>query len=520
MQGQSKWGRDFVRVDRELPSKVLKRVGQVRRLGIRGFARTVYALTAGPAAYALMQPAMHVRATRLRARARNKSHAARLELLEERVGREIDEDRAPLLREIDPEADARLAAKRIDGLPVALGEFGEHGRILSLVGPIAGVPCVSADEFTPRGGGRIELVDRNGRLGVRKSYGSGRGRFLQALEAGLDLAPVQHTPRVLAVDWHANAITSAFVSGSPAREATSGSRPPVERAIEQSLLAIHRAGYVLGRIQADDLVIAPDGTPVFLNLAHALPLAGLSRDMSIYLRDLDSARCNALFGTRLITAAHLRSGDLAPQSKAAADRAYASILIRDDIRWGRIWNTDVATGRWNYFLAHHLPIPQRGAVLDLGSNNGFNPLQMLRRGAASAVAVEYNAEVIRDGEFLKAAFEWLDNRDYDLRFIHGSFADLPAWGLGRFDMVTALCSLYYLDDAQMGDLARYIRTLTDMFVLQCNTDRLIHRNEEDRYRRASVQFALELLERAGFAERQVIAPPGYSRPLVIGRAAC
>jgi SAM-dependent methyltransferase len=143
---------------------------------------------------------------------------------------------------------------------------------------------------------------------------------------------------------------------------------------------------------------------------------------------------------------------------------------------------------------------------------------MLRHGAASAVAVENNGGVVRDGEFLKAAFEWLDNRNYDLRFIHGSVADLPAWGLGRFDVVTALCSLYYVDEARMRDIARYVRTLTNLFVLQCNTDRLIQRSEEDRYRRASVEFALELLEHAGFAERQVIAPPDYSRPLVIGRA--
>jgi len=91
--------------------------------------------------------------------------------------------------------------------------------------------------------------------------------------------------------------------------------------------------------------------------------------------------------------------------------------------------------------------------------------------------------------------------------------------LPRFDMVTAFCSLYYLSEAEIRDLLRYIRTRTDMLVLQCNTDRLIDRGgQEETFRKASVEFAVEMLDQAGFSKRQIIAPPGYSRPLVIGRA--
>lgn len=437
--------RDLVRIDRKLPAKVLKRVGQVRRLGARGFARTAFAIALGPAVYSLMQPAMDMRSRRLGRRARTHALEARLAVLRERVRR----------------------------------------------GP----------------------APKNG-PGLRQTFGANRGAFVQALEAALDMAELRSIPGVLSVDWEAYAITFA----APVEPLKPAGDASLASAIEQSLLAVHRAGYVLGQIGDDDVAIASDGTAVFVNLARALPLAGLSRDMSIYLRDLDSERCNKLFGTQLITARELRSGNLASPTKAPGDRAYASVVIRDDIRWGRIWNTDVATGRWNYFLKHHLPIPEGGTVLDLGSNNGFNPLQMLRRGAATATAVEYNESIVHDGEFLKRAFEWLDNRTYDLRYIHGSFADLPRWDLGRFDMVSAFCSLYYLGDREMREIARHIRTLTDVFVLQCNTDRLIYREEKDQYRRATVEFAVDMLEVAGFTDRQIIAPPGYSRPLVIGRA--
>jgi hypothetical protein len=337
----------------------------------------------------------------------------------------------------------------------------------------------------------------------------------------LDLAESEAIPAVISADPEANTITAAFIIGCHVDEMPlEGARTVVARRIEESLLKIHRAGYVLGRIDKEGLLIdASDGKPVFLDLRHALPLAGLSRDTSVHLRDIDSARSNDLFGTSLITADVLRSEALgAETTENDGDRAYASILIRDDIHWGSIWNTDVGTGRWNYILKDHLPIPQNGTVLDLGSNNGFNPLQMLRHGAASAVGVEFRDSIIRDGEFLKSAFEWFDNRSYDFRYVHGSFADLPSFGLGRFDMVSALCSLYYLGDHEMREIARYIRTLTDALVLQCNVDRLIYRASEEEYRRASVEFAVEVLEQAGFRKQQIIAPAGYSRPLVIGRS--
>ena len=79
----------------------------------------------------------------------------------------------------------------------------------------------------------------------------------------------------------------------------------------------------------------------------------------------------------------------------------------------------------------------------------------------------------------------------------------------RFDIVTALCSLYYLPEQQICDLVRHIRTLSNVLVLQCNTDRLIDRGgDEEVYRKASVGFAIEMLEHAGFTERKIVAPPG------------
>lgn len=356
---------------------------------------------------------------------------------------------------------------------------------------------------------------------VRMEFGADRGRFVQALEAMLDLADEGGAvPRIVSADFATCTIIAAAPKGQGSRKAAADAE--VRNHIEQALLAIHRAGYVLDEIREDSILIADDGSAVVTGLENVLPLEGLSRDMSVYLRDFDRDSFNRLFGTRLLTGRYLRRRDSAPvaidqpENDAAADFAYASIVVRDDVHWGNIWNTDVGSARWNFILKDHLPIPRGGRVLDLGTNVGLNPLQMLRHGAASAIGIELDPKKALNAEVLKAAFEWLDNRSYDFSCIRASFADLPALGLGRFDLVTALCSLYYLSEQEMRDVVAYIRTITDVLVLQCNTDRLIKRADEETFEKASIEFAVEVLEQARFAKIEVIAPPGYSRPLVIG----
>lgn len=442
----------MLRIDRQLSAKVLKRVGQLRRLGARGLVHTAYVRALGPAVYALTDPARNVAAGLHRQRALGRALPLRLERLKIRVAEE---------------------------------------------------------------------VKAGGKAGAQTDFGTDKGRFVQTLEALLDLrAAGCAVPRIVSVDWAANRIACEKLEMVPA-----GFDEESIAALEEVLMAIHRAGYALGEIGREDIAFTAAGDPLVVNLSNATPLAGLSRDMSIFLRDGDRHRFNQLFGTRLLTAAQLREL-LSPKARIAGDKVrsfseiYAPVLLRDDIRWGKIWNTDVGVGRWNFIMKDNLPIPKGGTVLDLGSDNGFNPLQMLRSGASSAVGVEIEPQPIEQGKFLKSAYEWLDNRSYDFRYIHGSHADLPGFGLPQFDVVTALCSLYYLPEQQIRELVRYIRTLTGTLVIQCNTDRLIDRGgAEDIYRKASVAFAVEMLEQAGFTDRRIIAPAGYSRPLVIGRAA-
>jgi SAM-dependent methyltransferase len=442
-----------------------------------------------------------------------------------------------------------------------LGEFDQDGDLLFRddLRAVTSLPVTEEKSFCRRKKHRLLLVNVEGRLGVRKEFGDARGRLVQELEALLDLrAHGCAVPAVISADWQANSVTMTYVPGRVLREllAEAGAKvrnrgngdaaaglPEEQRirsaralldrvltdeqveAIASEMLAVHRAGYVLEDVKYGNIVIqSSNGAPFFIDFERALPISGLAPRLAAYLRDVDRRKFNAHFGTDLQTAKTLRSLAAPPSALDAgggngrAEGVYAPAIIRPDIHWGPLWNTDVGIGRWNFIMKDHLPIPRGGSVLDLGANNGFNALQMLRSGAGSAVGVEIDPRAIRQGEFLKQAVEWADNRRYDFSYIEGSHAELPKHGLGRFDLVTALCTLYYVSEQEMRDTVQFLRTITNLVVLQCNTDRLIERSTESTFRKASVEFSLDLLASAGFSRTEVVAPPHYSRPLVIGRS--
>lgn len=153
--------------------------------------------------------------------------------------------------------------------------------------------------------------------------------------------------------------------------------------------------------------------------------------------------------------------------------------------------------------------------MSLGSNNGSIELHLLREGVDEIVAYEADDEYAAQGRFLTAACECVDNREYRLRYVVGDMRQ-AAWAEGRFDFVVALCSLYYLPEEDMHGIGVAIANKSSKFILQCNVRMDIGREDPDQYRRASVEFATDLLREVGFSSIAVIAPRNYSRPLVEG----
>jgi len=95
--------------------------------------------------------------------------------------------------------------------------------------------------------------------------------------------------------------------------------------------------------------------------------------------------------------------------------------------------------------------------------------------------------------------------------------DLPQLDLGRFDMVMALCSIYYLDEISIMNLVSHINKITDTLILQCNVAKDIGRSDPHTYVKAEPNYALNILLQNGFINNKVISPHNYTRPLIIGR---
>jgi SAM-dependent methyltransferase len=291
----------------------------------------------------------------------------------------------------------------------------------------------------------------------------------------------------------------------------------VER-VSAELGKIHAAGYILHDIKFGNIILErSSGAPYLIDFDRARAYPELSPLAFRLLRDRDSDKFNAHFGTERIT--HRRAREWFKLGAQHLGPLYAPMYVEGGLRFGSIWRTDVGYGRWRYILNDNLPSLPGARVLDLGANNGFNAIQMMRSGAREVVAVEIDDRAIAQGQLVKELFEWADNRSYPLRFVRNSMAQLAQLDLGTFDLVTALCSIYYLDDDDIAAVVSHAGTITDTLVLQCNTNRRIHRSDARKYKRASVQYAVDALQRNGFPITHVIAPPGYSRPLVVGRRA-
>jgi SAM-dependent methyltransferase len=283
--------------------------------------------------------------------------------------------------------------------------------------------------------------------------------------------------------------------------------------IGKALLAIHRAGYTLEDVKYGNVIIeAMTGTPYFVDCELGLPLRQFSRTTATYLRDRDAEKLNRLFGTNLITAKLLRRIRL-----GTGANVYSPFYAGAGIWWGAIWNPDLGILRWRHMLAKHLPVPRGGRVLDLGANNGFNALQMLRAGANEVVGVEIDPAAIERGLLVKRIFEWADNTEYHFSYIHGSHADIGSMNVGRFDLITAFCTLYYLSAAAMRKTVSDLARLADTLVLQCNNERSIRRSDPETYTKASLSFNVELVRNNGFPNVTVIERRGSNRPLLIAR---
>jgi SAM-dependent methyltransferase/tRNA A-37 threonylcarbamoyl transferase component Bud32 len=459
------------------------------------------------------------------------------------------------LSKLSPQLEEICAPLRRWQREIPLADIDQDGFLLSRYGRLWDAPQVGPEAFVPRKHFELTVVDRGGWVGVRKNFRGDKIAFVNELEAALDLAAAGcRVSQILGIDFERLSITFAYLHGVVVREelaqagaflrdrdqkpvrfsvgkrildyrldkkrAMSG-RSFISQVLDQEtiaqvgkgLLAIHRANYTLEDIKYGNVIVeAATKLPYFIDYERALPLREFSHATATYLRDRDATKLNRLFGTNLFTAKTLR------QLRRATDTAmYAPFYAGAGIRWGAIWNPDLGIQRWRHMLARHVPVPRGGRVLDLGANNGFNALQMLRAGAREVVGVEIDPATIDQGLFVKRVFEWADNVEYRFSYVRGSHADVASMKLGRFDLIIAFCTLYYLSSDAMAKTVSDLARMTDKLVLQCNEERWIERSDPGTFTKASLPFNVDLVRANGFPHVTVVKRPGSNRPLVIAR---
>jgi SAM-dependent methyltransferase len=188
------------------------------------------------------------------------------------------------------------------------------------------------------------------------------------------------------------------------------------------------------------------------------------------------------------------------------------VEVRPELR--RDPHAGEANWRW---LEAHLPELSGKRILDVGCNAGLYDLRMCEAGAAEVVGIERDT---RQAEFVRSWFQARRGADYSAaRYVAGDARTLDFSQLGRFDMACLFCVLYHLGEAAERVIAS-LANVAGVVALQGNLPRTFG----DKYRGrpyqdlAGVPGMVDILERHGFEQLEVVAPPGHPKPLVVGHS--
>ncbi|MFZ0626734.1 MAG: methyltransferase domain-containing protein [Acidimicrobiia bacterium] len=350
-------------------------------------------------------------------------------------------------------------------------------------------------------------------LSLRKNFAGNRDAFNNELNALQKLGALGlPVPEILSVDFDEPSLTLSFIESAPDQTLP----PQTVLELGEQLFEIHRAGLLMGGFDRGSILLGADRRPWWTNFESTKDYSGMPWRSFRFLADADTEAFDQAFEADLPTFERLRHA-VKDKSTLETSEWYSPAYLGAGLRIGPLWNLGVGWGRWEFLLRRSLPEVGGMRVLDIGANNGHNALEMLRAGALSVIGVEANPRRIAQGKFLKQAYEWSDGEVYDYRVHEGDMRDIPGMGLGHFDMITALCCLYYLSEPEMQRLVGELSRMTNILVVECNEQRDIQRRDPDTYRRASLDFSIQLLKANGFPSLDVIHPEGYERPLVIGR---
>jgi SAM-dependent methyltransferase len=295
--------------------------------------------------------------------------------------------------------------------------------------------------------------------------------------------------------------------------------------LEAELDRLHAVGVTGADIRPDNIQSASPGDRVQLRHFQGVTLHA-SRSTAFFMaRDRDRVTFNRLYNRDILTEHSARRALGMAISRANAEAPasdwYGAIDFGHGLTVGQVWSTDTGTGRWDYLNAAVItPLVAGMRVLDLGSNNGVQPLLMLRAGARQVVGLESSEQHVAAALVVHRLFEWRDLRSYQFVLHQRDMLAVLTDELGEFDVVSALCSLYYLKADDMARVVRRVAEIAPVMVLQGNTETPPSGAVQVKtgQSRSSVEFLQNVLRRNGFSDVEIHAPRRFSRPLLVGRA--
>jgi len=179
--------------------------------------------------------------------------------------------------------------------------------------------------------------------------------------------------------------------------------------------------------------------------------------------------------------------------------------------------------KWNYIIKKHLPDVKDKRCLDIGCSSGLFCLEMAKLGAREVIGIDRDENishkstsvppsqnVVAQAEFVKNAFELLNDTKYNIKYKAIDISNIDKGMLGNFDIILALCIVYH-ELKGMQTLINKIADMTGFVIIQANNG---HGGELGKY--SNHVAIMEAMKKAGFKQVDVDNPDGYLLPLLIG----
>lgn len=451
----------------------------------------------------------------------------------------------------------RIAVKTAMGAKaeLLLGHIDKDGRVYCPYGPLPYVANIASEEFVPRRRFPVDIVLRDSFVLIRKDFRGEQKPFLREWQNLMRLSGLANVPAVYMVDELSTLLYKNFIRGRVIRDilVEAGARiwsvqtekdPELQTltyperidavlargtarlsetfpetfidALETQINNIHRQGVANLSLTFGNVMQDEQGQPWLIDMEGAETFATIHSPMFHLRRDQDRDKFNQYFARSIFTERSARSS--LDRLQNSLPHWYAPIDFGNGLAINGFWSIDAGSGRWEHFNAPIMrPLITGKRILDLGSNHGLMPLLMLRAGASEVHGIELDTRFIAASEQIHRLFEWRDICHYAFHCYQANMTDILHQDWGRYDVITALCTLYYLSEEEMKAVVHRSAEMAPLMIVQAN-DATRKEAGHNKQIKSSTQYLLTLLQNNGFNQVKVYGYGEYVRPLLVARS--